>query len=136
MHAEDVAQRQQKQALQALFCNFPASLHVHVTFHYTTASVPILQVTSGKDLYLLLATRDNIVLSILGVRLHLNALLATRGCHGEGPYFGAMIFANLLLLSIEPHTLAYQVSTALTPDIEGHLKPAGQRDKHKSWTLA
>ncbi len=82
--------------------------------------------------YLLLATRHHIVLCILWVCLHLNTLLAARGCHGKGPYFGAVVLADLLLLSVKSHSLANQMPTALTPNIERHLKPAIQEQKSVS----
>ena len=77
-------------------------------------------------LHLLLATRDNIVLCILGVSLHFNALLTAGSCHGERPDFGAMVLANLLLFCIEANSLPYQVPTAIAPHIKRHLKSAGQ----------
>ena len=82
--------------------------------------------------YLLLATRHHIVLCILWVCLHLNALLAARGCHGKGPYFGAVVHANLLLLSVKSHSLANQMPTAFAPNIERHLKPSSQEQKSVS----
>lgn len=74
--------------------------------------------------YLLLASRNDSVLCIFGICLHLNALLTTRRRHGEGPDLGAVIVANRLLFSIEADAFANEVATALTPNIEGHLKPA------------
>lgn len=75
--------------------------------------------------HLLFAARNDVVLRILGICLDLNALLTAWCCHCERPYFCAVVFANLLLFSIESHSLAYQVSTPVTPYIEWHFKSAG-----------
>jgi len=83
-------------------------------------------------LYLLLAARHHIVLCILWVCLHFNALLAARGRHGKGPNLGAVVLADLLLLCIESHSLANQMPTAFTPDVERHLKPVSQEQKSVS----
>ena len=83
-------------------------------------------------LYLLLAARHHIVLYIFWVCLHFNALLAARGCHGKGPYFGAVVLANLLLLCVESHSLANQMPTAFAPNVERHLKPVNQEQKSVS----
>lgn len=82
--------------------------------------------------YLLLAARHHIVLGILWVCLHLYALLTARGRHGKGPYLGAVVLANFLLLCIESHSLANQMPTAFAPNVERHLKPAGQEQKSVS----
>ena len=74
--------------------------------------------------YLLLAARYHIVLCVLGICLDLNALLTAGRRHGEGPYLGAVVVANGLLLSIEADPFPYEMAAAPTPHIEWHLKPA------------
>lgn len=59
---------------------------------------------------------------VLGIRLHFD-VLAAAGCrHGEAPYLGGEVVPDLLLLSVEAHALADQVTAAVAPHIEGHLK--------------
>ena len=85
----------------------------------------VLNLPSRTASHLLFAARNNIVLRILRICLDLDALLTAWCCHCERPYLCAVIFADLLFLSIESYSLAYQVSTPITPHIEWHFKPAG-----------
>ena len=114
-----------------------SSFHHHN--HHTQAIAQVLKLVIQKRLsritfkalpdtaasHLLFAARNNIVLRILGICLDLDALLTAWCCHCERPYLCAVVFANLLLFSIEPYSLAYQVATPVTPYIEWHFKPAG-----------
>lgn len=70
-------------------------------------------------------THDNIF-GILGVCLDLNLLPTAWSIHGKAPYLGAVVIAYLLLISIEPHALAYEMVASSTPHIEWHLKSDDQ----------
>ena len=82
--------------------------------------------SAGFGAHLAAGASNNLVLAVLGVGVDLNAGLAAGGAHGEGPYLGGVVVADLLLLSIEPHSLANQVLAALAPHVEGHLEPDDQ----------
>lgn len=87
-------------------------------------SKPLKKWSSGRAQHLLFATRHNVVLSVFGVRLDLNALLTARSCHCERPYLCAVVLADFLLFSVKSYTFAYQVSATITPHVEWHFKPA------------
>lgn len=69
---------------------------------------------------------DHDVLVVLGVRLHLDVLLAAGRGHREGPDLGAEVVPDGLLLRVEAHALANEVAAARAPHIEGHLEADDQ----------
>ena len=75
------------------------------------------------------AFRYNIV-SDLGVCLYCDHA-ATMVAHGESPYFGGVVTADLLLLRIEADPLCNVLSTLAAPYIEGHLKPVVSKHRSK-----
>lgn len=72
--------------------------------------------------HLLSASRDHHIVCSLGISLYFDTLLAAGCLHAEAPYLGGVVGANLLLLSIEAHTLANEVVALAAPHVEGHLK--------------
>ena len=92
-----------------------------LTFIYQV-SAKISESSRGVIAHLPSCATGYVVLCVLWVCLYHYFLGATGAAHGESPNPCAVIHPNLLLFSIEPHSLANEMIAISTPYIEWHFE--------------